>query len=151
MRSATKLLVLVTLFAISSSSVMAAESAADDGNIKISHDRYVWGGIAGTVLGFGLGHAIQERYLSGGGWAFTLCEGIGAAAVITGGVLYALANANDSQRRTGERFMLAGSIFWGGFKIWETVDLWVAPHVTIISATDKTAESLPVIGASASW
>ena len=41
----------------------------------ITRDQYVNGGLIGTLLGLGLGHAVQGRY-SKTGWVFTLTEPI---------------------------------------------------------------------------
>lgn len=140
----------LALFLSLSMDVAANETSADQ-PLQISHSDYVLGGVVGSIVGFGTGHAIQDRYLSGGGWAFTLCEGIGAAAIITGGILYGTAGTDVDKQTLGKRFMLAGGIFYGGFKIWEIIDLWVAPNVTVVGANDQKAFKTPMVGALMRW
>ena len=41
---------------------------------EISKNRYITGGVLGTALGFGIGHAVQGRWLSDKGWIFTSAE-----------------------------------------------------------------------------
>jgi hypothetical protein len=79
----------------------------------------VAGGLLGTVIGFGSGHAVQSRYRSTG-WIYTVGEAgalglIGGAAACSGslGCVYSLA--------------LSGSALFIGFRLAETIDVWVHP------------------------
>ena len=59
----------------SGKSARANKTAQDN---KIGTVRYIAGGLLGTTLGFGGGHAIQGRWWSDYGWVFTV------SSVITG-------------------------------------------------------------------
>lgn len=98
---------------------------------KLSRDRYVWGGITGTVLGFGIGHAIQERYKEKG-WIFTLTDALGVGTILGG---YVDLNIRYREHgKTGDASVgtvIPGLIIAGvgvavlfGFRIWQAIDLW---------------------------
>jgi hypothetical protein len=79
----------------------------------------VAGGLLGTVIGFGSGHAIQSRYRRTG-WIYTVGEigsvGLTASAAACNGswgCVYGLA--------------LSGVTIFIGFRIAETIDVWVHP------------------------
>ncbi len=101
----------------------------------ISRDQYVWGGTVGTILGFGIGHAIQGRYKEKG-WIFTLTEGIGAGTIASG-IIWTLFSYKESSK-TGDASVgdvmpfvglgLLGATIILGFRIWEIVDLWSVDH-----------------------
>jgi len=89
----------------------------------ISSGRYLGGGIAGTIIGFGVGHAIQGRYQSEG-WIFTVSE-LGALGVATvGSVLISRAAASQQVSPLGLTIGVVGYLVFGGLKIWEIVDVW---------------------------
>ncbi|MGE4131530.1 MAG: DUF2799 domain-containing protein [Bdellovibrionales bacterium] len=72
----------------------------------------VLGALLGTVVGFGSGHAIQGRYMSGG-WMWTAGEVATLASV-------SVAEHNDPEGQSASWVMLG----WLGFRVWQSVDLW---------------------------
>lgn len=109
----------------------------------ISADSYLQGGIVGTVVGLGLGHAMEGRYTadSGKGFIFTIGEVAPFAIVIGGSLLewmrdpcsgdagsHAECRNSDRPRifSTPDAFNVATAIFIG-FKIWEIADIWNYP------------------------
>lgn len=91
---------------------------------EMSTSRYVTGGIVGT-LGFGLGHAVQGRYLERG-WIFTLGQtasvlALGATSV--GAFVSCIDGCSDSAAIAPSLAVLA----FAGFYIWEKIDLWLVP------------------------
>lgn len=92
---------------------------------EISTTRYVVGGVLGTYpLGFGIGHAIQERY-SDRGWIFTVGE-LGSIVVAAAGMGDCVTNWSSSGSCNGGLFFL-GIFSFVGFRIWEIIDLWAVP------------------------
>jgi hypothetical protein len=85
----------------------------------VSKDDYVVGGLVGSIVGFGIGHAVQSRYKSKG-WIFTAGEGIGllAAKGIPQAMIETTGHAKDYIK-------LAGWTLFLGFRLWQIVDLWV--------------------------
>lgn len=86
--------------------------------------RYVLSGILGTYPGFGLGHAIQSRYLEKG-WIFTAGEGgfavlgiVGLAECGTSAALFSTNSCNSNSK------LLAGMAGFLVFKVWEIIDVW---------------------------
>lgn len=94
---------------------------------EVSKGKYIGGGITGSIVGFGIGHAIQGRYAYRG-WIFTVGEGAGLALIIS-----SLDNCADSaydedcDEDIGNALLGYGAFV--GFKIWEIVDLWVGPPI----------------------
>jgi hypothetical protein len=97
---------------------------------EISHSDYVTGGVVGSIFGFGVGHAIQGRYLPIGG-TFTTGEAIGAGLLVYGA-------SNCSSRpdgpgtavvssRCSELAMMGGLLLFSGLRLWEILDLWMEP------------------------
>lgn len=94
---------------------------------EISQARYVIGGVLGTwPLGLGIGHAIQGRYTEKG-WIFTVGE-LGSMAVMMAGVGDCIGRigSNDNCSNSGGLILL-GAMGFVGFRIWEIIDVWVAP------------------------
>lgn len=81
-----------------------------------SKDRFIAGGIVGTFIGFGSGHAIENRYEQKG-WIFTASEGICVVALLASYILPLPAPVSFSLN-------LGGSFGFLGFRVWEIVDLW---------------------------
>ena len=71
---------LVTALCVYLASVAASGQSArtnkqkDIQDNKISPFRYIAGGVVGTTIGFGTGHAIQGRWRSDYGWVFTVAS-----------------------------------------------------------------------------
>jgi hypothetical protein len=89
----------------------------------IDTTRYVIGGILGTYPGLGIGHAVQGRY-SDRGWIFTAGE-IGSTAVLAVGAARCLGTVYN--RPCDDGLLTLGVVGLLGFKIWEIIDVWVAP------------------------
>ncbi len=100
----------------------------------ISKRRYVVGGVIESSYGFGIGHAIQGRWLEKG-WVFTAGELSAVAAVV-----YGFREVDrTSWCRTGEfgtecgdstlgrALIFGGLATYMGFRIWGAVDAWAAP------------------------
>lgn len=85
-------------------------------------DSYVIGGIVGTYPGFGLGHAIQGRWLDRG-WIFTLGETAGIL-VAGAGIINRLGDSG-SERDCDRTAITVGMGTYLGFKIVEIFDVWI--------------------------
>jgi hypothetical protein len=95
-------------------------------NGEISEQRYISGGAVGSVIGLGIGHAIQGRY-SEKGWIFTAGE-LGSVVVLVAGASECTVGVLEGTGcATGAGLMLGGYLGFFGFKIWEIVDLWATP------------------------
>lgn len=100
---------------------------------QVSSGQYYAGGAVGTIIGYGIGHAIQGRYADMG-WVFTLTE-VGSVGIVAGGFGWMLSNLptgvawKDAKatdlHKGGLAMMLTGSLLLAGFRIWEIVDVWV--------------------------
>ena len=100
---------------------------------EISNARYIIGGVLGTYpIGLGLGHAVQGRW-SEKGWIFTTGELASVGVVIIGaaGCLNNEADNGFNGKSDCSDFnsflVISGIIGYVGFRIWEAVDVWVAP------------------------
>ena len=98
---------------------------------EIGETSYVVGAILGTwPIGFGVGHAIQGRYMEKG-WIFTLGEAASIAVLIRGlnrCGYYADDWDKEDSCNDGDELVLIGALGFIGFKVWEIVDLWVTPR-----------------------
>lgn len=92
---------------------------------EITPARYVVGGILGTYpLGFGIGQAIQGRYLDTG-WIFTVGEAASILVMISG-IRDCWRDSYYESCNDGGA-IVAGAIGFLGFKVWEIIDLWAVP------------------------
>lgn len=120
--------VFVLQISISVSGAMQALNPVDE--ISMSRSQYITGGILGSAFGFGIGHAIQGRYVDKG-WIFT-------ASDVSGYLLLANANCfrgrdtNSPDRAVRERsdcknvgqgILGAGLII--GSRVLQVLDLWI--------------------------
>jgi hypothetical protein len=100
-------------------------SAADQKILEegeMTTPRYVISGILGTYPGFGIGHAIQGRWRERG-WIFTAGE-IGTIMV---GAASAVGCAFGRTTDSGCGAMQVAFGAYLGLKIWEAIDIWLAP------------------------
>lgn len=95
-------------------------------NGPMADGSYIAGGVLGTVLGLGIGHAVQGRYGSLG-WVFTLTEVVGAAAYIGGATCSVSGLGFGTTSCTFNTTASIGLAVLLGFHIWEIVDVWAAP------------------------
>jgi hypothetical protein len=94
----------------------------DEGEYDGPH--YVIGGVVGTlVCPYGLGQAIQGRYLKTG-WIFTSGE-VGSLAVVVAGAWSC--DKNHEKGMCSNPAFVGGLVALLGFRIWEILDLWIAP------------------------
>lgn len=112
-------------------------STEDDKSIldrgEISNDTQLVSGLVGTFVGFGLGQAVQHRY-----WPTGALITVGEAASL--GVLIAGAanctnnstlfnSPNGSLCGKSDGLITAGALGYLAFRIWEILDVWIAPSV----------------------
>jgi hypothetical protein len=104
-------------------------------NGRVSDVQYVAGGIIGTVVGFGVGHAIEGRYMPLG-LVFTVGEVASYALIIAGLVNcvddaanYSFYSNNNSSTTTCNHTaaLTIGLVGFIGLRLWEIVDVWAAP------------------------
>lgn len=98
---------------------------------KLSKTAYFAGGLTGTILGLGLGHAIEGRWIQDGGWIFTGLElgaiyGFSKEKIVANNcTVNSTGNATCSTGTTS-----AGASYAFGYviiRIWEIVDVWILP------------------------
>ena len=98
---------------------------------KISDEQVLWGGVVGTLVGYGVGHAVIGEY-SHKGWIFTVGEGVGAVVMITA-IFSELVDCVDNpgvkcfSHSYSSTWAVAGATLYFGFRIWEIVDIWTFP------------------------
>jgi hypothetical protein len=101
---------------------------------EISDGKYISGGILGSIVGFGSGHAVQRRYLFKG-MIFTIGEGAGLLTFLVFGGGQGCAPSgnsnypNSSSCSEDQVMQIFGLAVIAGFKIWEMIDLWVMPPI----------------------
>lgn len=108
----------------------------------LTQARYITGGVIGSIVGFGVGHAIVGEY-STMGWVFTMSQslslGVPILAAVVMAIIYWDGSANgtvDQLITTWGGFLWTGIALWAAFRIWEIVDLWVRPRSRLIRASD---------------
>ena len=79
-------------------------------------------GLAGTFVGFGVGQAVQGRYLHRG-WIFTLGEA-GSIGLMLGGMMRCASSVGES---CSPALMIGGAVGLLAFRTWEVIDVWAAP------------------------
>lgn len=104
-------------------SVMMMVQSAHAAPAKVTRDGYVFGGLVGSIAGFGIGHAVQGRYTDMG-WIFTAGEGVGILTWLTLPWIIQLAN-NGVNTVASEVTSKVGMAIFGGFRLWQVADLWV--------------------------
>jgi hypothetical protein len=127
----------------------------------ISDESYQTGGIIGTTLGFGIGHAYEGRWSGpgGDGYKFTAGE-VAPFAIILAGSLFEsmldLCGGSDmdhpdcNQRSwqpvfgTRQAFDAAVGITIA-FKVWEIFDLWNYPHGASKQASGGSSPEFAVV------
>lgn len=87
----------------------------------VSRDGYLFGGLAGSIAGFGIGHAVQGRYAKIG-WVFSVGEGVGILTWLT---IPWIMQISGSQSVAPEVISKIGMAIFGGFRLWQITDLWV--------------------------
>lgn len=87
-----------------------------------SSDRYIAGGLLGTIVGFGFGHMVNGTWHNTG-WIFTLSQSV-SLTMMSLGLATALTGENF-----GEKMMYAGMIGHLVSRVGETIDVWARPKV----------------------
>ena len=101
--------------------------------------QYVGGGVVSLFVGYGIGHAIQGRYMERG-WIFTASE-LGVLAVFMSTLIYSLKDviSDDYQPNDNIEYVtyimdhaakplpLISLLAFVGVRIWEVVDVWNLP------------------------
>ncbi len=80
------------------------------------------GSIAGTLLGYGVGHAIQKRYYDGYGYAYTISEGVGYVLLAAGFGDCGFTDSDCDNKKEG--LITAGAILYIGARLAEIFDVW---------------------------
>ena len=146
-------LIVISIIILFSFHAFANEDSKleESSSSQVSIDQYRAGAIVGTVVGFGMGHLMQNRYTgeSGKGWLFTIAEPAPFAIILVGSLYEWMldpcsgdAGSHDGcsgkKKRifaTEDALKVATAIFFG-IKIWEIVDVWSYTPT-------KTASSIP--------
>ena len=82
--------------------------------------RLVVGGVAGTFIGFGLGHAIQGRF-GDSGWVYLVGEGAGLGFAAFAGCQVPSGGSCNSM------LLALGMVTYMGFHVAEIIDVWRGP------------------------
>jgi hypothetical protein len=100
----------------------------------LTTDQYVFGGVVGTVVGFGIGHAIVGEYHTMG-WVFTMTQVLSLSIPIFAAIVMGIRYWEGSAGATVDHLITAwgvclwiGIALWAAFRVWEIVDLWLRPH-----------------------
>jgi len=99
-----------------------SHQANNDNKTTVSTGQYITGGLVGSFLGFGIGHAIQGRYLEKG-YIFTLGETV--IPLIMAPVLYNLTTTKAQRDKCVDMCGFGSFITVAlGFRVWEIFSLW---------------------------
>lgn len=98
---------------------------------SISTGEHIGGGVAALFLGFGIGHAVQGRWMDRG-WIFTLGETASVGLVIYGMSRAASCTSLDESgtggcASNGLGLVAGGAVALTALHLWETIDAFVAP------------------------
>jgi len=86
------------------------------------------GGVVGTWIGFGLGHAVQGTFNERGAIKFTVGEGVSFGLMVIGLASCTDYSSYDSRNcGAGISIAVAGLLGYVGFRVWEIIDVWTAP------------------------
>lgn len=112
---------------------------------EISSGSYIAGGVVGSIIGLGIGHGIQGRYLPKG-LMFTLAEGAGIGLAIAG---YSALNRgverlSFDQAKSGYIMYIAGISIFAGFRIAEIVSVWTGARIK--KSEDEIEETTGIQG-----
>lgn len=142
------LLIGAFLFSRAALAVAADDSMSDSAKLQVSTGKYITGGVLGSTVGFGIGHAVQGRY-SDKGWIFTAGEAVGLTLLVAGANQCQKDKDNDpvadkcSSNAASQ--VLLGFASFVGFHIWEVVDVWTGARpidektsIFVLPAADKT-------------
>lgn len=136
---ACKYLVALTLIFSSFARVANADESAPTPLVhskEIENNHYAAGAIAGTLIGFGLGHAIQDRYTPKG-LIFTTSEAASVSLFILGAQ-----NIDSPGHRSGSGILAPiGLVAFVGLRVWEMIDVWTHPSTTTENFKNQAEQS----------
>jgi hypothetical protein len=101
----------------------------------ITDGEHLGGGLAALFVGFGVGQAVQGRW-SRKGYIFTIGEGVSIGVMIYGVFQFSdkcVSDPNATNQTCDRAFsrgfglMLGGMLALSVFRVWETVDAFIAP------------------------
>ena len=125
--------------------------------------RYLAGGLLGTFVGFGIGHALQGRWDDDYGWVFAATQLGGIALLFVGGTvallaiaaggndpdIFELSNTADSYPKENRKaskvaevagvIAMAGGVTWVVSRIFEIVHVWLPYSSTARSAVKRNS------------
>ena len=125
-------LITLVLTVSYSPSVFSEQTSFNEGSYEssvktLSQARYLGGGIAAAIVGFGVGHAVQGRYKDKG-WIFTAAEVVALGGYFTSVVLLAKDVVETKTINAGKGGLaVAFLVAFGAVKIWETIDAFILP------------------------
>jgi hypothetical protein len=95
---------------------------------EISDGQWLVGGLASVVLGFGIGQAVEGRWLDRG-WIFTVGEGASIVAIVAGAVegVDCSNSVNGGRCNNGIGLVVGGVLAFTGLRVWEIVDAFAVP------------------------
>ena len=98
--------------------------AANKKKIELGRGQYIGGGAAGTILGLGIGHAIQGRWLATG-WKFTVSEFLFALLYVTEVASHKICTESETEDSNScqDRSKL-WELLLAGTRIAEIVSVW---------------------------
>lgn len=93
---------------------------------RIGETRYVIGGLAGTFVGLGSGHAIQGRWLGDDGYALTLAELATLGVIATAKPTYTCTGVAPALKCTDSYpdYITAAAILFLAVRVYEIIDVW---------------------------
>ena len=143
--------------------VSSLDSAATSNLTKsITKGKYIGGGVAAILPGFGVGHAIQGRYMEKG-WIFTVAEVVtlGGAWISFQSSFGDISTSIDNFQETGQapnseeigkaaKSLKKGALFlvlgiaWISVKVYEAIDVWELPsHYKVVR--QSSFQAVPLI------
>jgi hypothetical protein len=94
---------------------------------EYSHGKIIGGGITAIAAGFGIGQAVEGRWLSAG-WKFTLFDVASVALVIGGAASAFQANCDSGCNDTAFALFLGGLGIYTISRVWQSFDAFVEPN-----------------------
>ncbi len=106
--------------------------------------RYIAGGLLGTLLGLGIGHAVNGTWREIGR-VFTYGEIIAIGSLTTGLMMTGF-DLDGSD--LGTAMFVNGMIVYVGLRIWEIVDVWLRPIIKgyVAQAHSHRLALVPLVG-----
>ncbi len=103
--------------------VKKVETNETSDRVPVATGKYITGGILGSALGLGIGHAVQGRYQERG-WIFTATQAAGLAMLL-GGCSNPKDRDGDGDKECRDSGLAAAGLgVMVGFRIWEVIDVW---------------------------